>query len=95
MMGAFSQYERAMIVAKLKGARQRARAAKPGYREGRKVFGHLGGEPETIKRILKLRKDGLAYDTIAERLNADSKYPARKGKWHPTSVARVVQRHGP
>src|SRR5271168_3262301 len=38
MMGAFAQYERTMIVAKLRGARQRIRA-KTGRCEGRKAYG--------------------------------------------------------
>jgi DNA invertase Pin-like site-specific DNA recombinase len=91
MMGAFAQYERTMIVQKLRGARQRAKANRPGYREGRKPFGERQGEQETIKRIQQLRAKNLAYDTIAERLNAD-KVPARAGRWHATSVARVLVR---
>lgn len=91
VLGAFFQYERAMIVAKLKGARQRAKANRPDYREGRKPFGTRTGEQATIDAIVKLRKKGLAWDTIAERLN-ESGVKARKGKWYATSVARVYQR---
>jgi hypothetical protein len=41
-------------------------------------------------RILDLRKQGLAYDTIAERLNSEG-IPARAGRWHATSVSRVLK----
>src|ERR1039458_10037128 len=44
IFGAVAQYEKAMIVAKLRGARQRMKA-KTGRREGRKPFGHYDGEP--------------------------------------------------
>jgi DNA invertase Pin-like site-specific DNA recombinase len=37
MLGAFAQYERAIIVQKIRGARQRSRA-KNGRREGRKPY---------------------------------------------------------
>ncbi len=92
MLGAFSEYEKAMIVAKLKGARERA-SKRSDYREGRKPFGTRPNEPETIAEIQRLRAKGLAYDTIAEQLNANKKkFPARKGQWHATSVARVLAR---
>jgi len=48
------------------------------YREGRKPFGTRPGEQETIGRIHELRRQGLAYDTIAERLNG-----LRKSKVFP------------
>jgi DNA invertase Pin-like site-specific DNA recombinase len=91
ILGSFAQYERALIVSKLRGARQRAKAKNPDYREGRKPFGMREGESETIQYIQKLRGKGLAWDTIAERLNAEG-VKARAGKWHATSVQRVYKR---
>src|SRR5215469_8389650 len=91
MMGAFAEYERAMIVQKLRGARQRARATRKDYREGRKPFGSRPGEPEIISRIQQMRAEGQAYDTIAEHLNAGNVH-ARAGRWHATSVSRVLKR---
>jgi DNA invertase Pin-like site-specific DNA recombinase len=91
MMGAFAEYERAMIVQKLRGARQRARAARKDYREGRKPYGTRAGELDVIGRIRSLRKQGLAYDTIAERLNS-SNIAARAGRWHATTVSRILNR---
>lgn len=43
MMGVFAQYERSMLVIKLKVARDRKRAA-TGKSEGRKFFGAMPGE---------------------------------------------------
>ncbi len=92
MMGAFSEYERKMIVQKLRGARQRARASHPDtYREGRKPFGTRAGEQEIIERIVSMRASGMGYDRIGEVLN-DEHVPARKGRWHPTTIQRILTR---
>jgi site-specific DNA recombinase len=90
ILGAFAQYEKAMIVAKLKGARQRMRT-KDGRCEGRKPYGSREGEQEIVQRIRNMRKGGLPLAAIAELLNAE-KVPARAGEWHPTSVSRVLKR---
>lgn len=55
ILGAFAQYERAMIVQKLKGARQRVRV-KSGRCEGRKPFGTRTGEVEIVNRMRVLSK---------------------------------------
>lgn len=86
-----AEYARGQLVERLKAARNHARSAQPGYREGRKPYGARDGEHEVITRIRLLRAEGLAYDTIAERLNAEA-IPARKGRWHPTQVQRVLSR---
>ncbi len=90
MLGAFAQYERAMIVQKLRGARQRIRA-RTGRCEGRKRYGTRPGESGVVRRILELRQQGLAVDTIAERLNADAVKPRAGQKWYATSVYRVLK----
>jgi DNA invertase Pin-like site-specific DNA recombinase len=54
ILGAFSEYEKTMIVLKLRGARVRKRAAN-GVCEGRKPYGTRPGEAEVISRILSLR----------------------------------------
>lgn len=48
-------------------------------------------EARTIDLIRALRADGLSIRAIAARLNADG-VPARGGRWHPTTVARVLAR---
>jgi len=73
ILGAFSQYERAMIVQKLRGARLRMRA-KVGRCEGRKPYGMRPGEPEVIERMKQLRANGLAVDRISERLTGIKSY---------------------
>ena len=77
ILGAFSQYERAMIVQKLRGARQRIRA-KTGHCEGRKRYGSRPGESEVIERMKAMRATGLAVDKVAAALNAEG-LQARSG----------------
>jgi DNA invertase Pin-like site-specific DNA recombinase len=90
MISIFAELEKSALVLKLRAARQRAKASRRDYREGRKPFGARPGEEQTIARIRDLRSQGLAYDAIAERLNAE-KLPARAGRWHATSVSRVLK----
>ena len=90
MISIFAGLETSALVLKLRAARQRAKASRRDYREGRKRFGARPGEGETIARILELRAQGMAYDAIAKRLNAEG-IPARVGSWHATSVSRVLK----
>lgn len=89
MLGAFFQYEKTLLVAKLRGARQRIRA-REGHCEGRKRYGTMPGEPEVIQHIRALREDGLALDKIAEKLNLEGVKPRAGAKWYPTSVSRIL-----
>lgn len=95
-----SQWERERIgervsdMPKVKAVR-RERVGKPPYgfevgSDGRALVEHPG-EQGTIKRITKLRRQGVSYERIAEALD-DEGYPARGSRWHPTSVARIVKR---
>jgi DNA invertase Pin-like site-specific DNA recombinase len=90
ILGAFAQYERSMIVQKLRGARQRIRA-KTGRCEGRKAFGNRPGEAEVIERMKELRKQGFAVDRIAELLNTEGAKPRAGRQWYATSVYRVLK----
>jgi DNA invertase Pin-like site-specific DNA recombinase len=90
MISIFAELEKSALVLKLRAARQRAKANRRDYKEGRKPFGTKPGEQDTIARMIELRKAGLAYDTIADRLNAEG-IPARAGRWHATSVSRVLK----
>jgi DNA invertase Pin-like site-specific DNA recombinase len=90
MLGAFAQYERAIIVQKLRGARQRSRI-KTGRCEGRKPFGTRSGEKEVIDRMKSLRKGGMAVDKIAVVLNTEHAKPRAGERWYPTSVYRILK----
>lgn len=90
ILGAFAQYERAMIVQKLRGARQRIRS-RTGRCEGRKPYGTRVGERAVIQRMRELRLQGLAVDSIAETLNADGVRPRAGQRWYATSVYRILK----
>lgn len=93
ILGAVAQYDKNQIVLKLRGARMRKRAAE-GRCEGRKPFGRDSGEQATIERMQELRREGLAFDRIAERLNAEG-VPTRTGKrWHGVVVNRILATTG-
>jgi len=91
VFGAIAQYEKTMIVMKLRGARNRKRA-KTGRCEGRKPYGHYPGEKRVVERMRALRAEGIAYDKLAERLTAEG-FRTRKGTaWHGFSVQRILAR---
>lgn len=94
MMGAFAEYERKMIVQKLRGARQRAKASRPGYREGRKPFGERPGEVETVARIVELRAQGYTLTRIAEVLSQEVRKPRAGVTWYEKQIARIISGAG-
>jgi DNA invertase Pin-like site-specific DNA recombinase len=89
LMGAVAQYDKSQIVLKLRGARMRKRATE-GRCEGRKPFGRDEAERAAVARMRALRADRLAFDRIAERLNAEG-IPTRTGKrWHGVVINRIL-----
>jgi DNA invertase Pin-like site-specific DNA recombinase len=91
IFGAISEYERAMIVLKLKASRQRMRA-KTGRCEGRKPYGTREGERDVIGRIVEFHKNGLNYSEIAAKLNALGIKARSGGVWFPANVCRILSR---
>ncbi len=91
MLGAFFQYEKTLLVAKLKGSRVRMKAA-TGRCEGRKPYGHKPGEAAVVERILALRAAGTAMDTIAEKLNAEGVKPRSGAQWYGATVRNILRR---
>lgn len=91
ILGAVSQFEKSILVQKLRASRLRMRRS--GQRcEGKKPYGHTPEEAKIVDSILSLRKEGKSFVAIAEQLNADG-IKSRSGKqWHPTQVQRVIQR---
>lgn len=93
IMGSISQYEKTMIVHKLRAARTRMKAA-TGRCEGRKPFGHYPAEVPILAQIRALRDSGLGYDRIAQSLNCDGVKPRLGGKWHGATVNRILRKGG-
>jgi DNA invertase Pin-like site-specific DNA recombinase len=90
VLGAFSQYEKAMIVSKLRGARQRKKAKK-GRCEGQHPFGSHVGEPEAIRMMQQLRRQGESYEAIARALDEAGMKPRHAAAWNPVVVNRIIR----
>jgi DNA invertase Pin-like site-specific DNA recombinase len=90
VLGAFSEYERSMIVLKLRGARQRMKS-KAGRCEGRKPYGRTQAERETIQRMKSLRVGRHSYEQIAAALDNEG-LPPRSGRtWNAVVVNRILR----
>jgi DNA invertase Pin-like site-specific DNA recombinase len=93
IFGAISEYEKTMIVLKLRGARNRIRQ-KAGKCEGAKRYGELPGETAALERMKQLRKEGLGFDRIAAALNTEGIPPRRGAKWHGLTVNKILTGKG-
>lgn len=105
VLGAVKQYERAVIRARMEAGRQRAvsegrrgQGQPPyGWRAARDEKGRRGvlepvpEEQAVLARMRALQASGEPLAAIARRLN-DEGTPARRGRWHPTSVSRALGR---
>ena len=99
ILGAVNEYERGMIRLRLRSGRAR-KAHVGGYAYGGPPFGfeasngELVAVPEeqsVIDEVVALHGDGKSLRTIADDLNQRG-VPARRGRWHPSTVARIVRR---
>jgi DNA invertase Pin-like site-specific DNA recombinase len=93
IFGSIAEYEKSMLVLKLRGAKLRWKA-RTGLREGRKPYGSRPGEPEIIERMKQMRKNGYAVDAIASKLNVEEVKPRAGKKWYATSVYRILKGAG-
>jgi DNA invertase Pin-like site-specific DNA recombinase len=97
MLGAIAQWEKSIIVQKLRAARVRIRRDK-GRCEGRKCYGVNPHEQEIIDKIRLMRQDDLSFTKIAKALNEAGIAPrtaTRAGqstKWHPPMIQRILAR---
>lgn len=96
VLGAVSQFEKSVVVLKLRAARQRMKMA-TGRCEGRKPYGSKPGEAEIVARIVDLRRKPpkgarLSFAAIAQRLN-DEAVPTRAGgQWRSSTVGQILER---
>jgi DNA invertase Pin-like site-specific DNA recombinase len=92
ILGAFYQYEKKMIVAKLRVARERKRSR--GERcEGVKPFGTFEGEMEAFGAMQAMRElKRYSYAFIAQELDKMGYKPRYGTKWNPLMISRILNR---
>jgi DNA invertase Pin-like site-specific DNA recombinase len=91
MLGVFAQYDKAMIVKKLKAARARMKLA-TGRCEGRKAYGRDAGETAILARMTALRAGGETFQGIASRLNSEGVLTRYGRQWSPQTVCQILAR---
>jgi DNA invertase Pin-like site-specific DNA recombinase len=93
IMGSIAEYDRKMVVLKLKAARRRQKA-ETGRCEGRKPYGSRLGETEVLARIRALRQGGSTFDAIAATFNAEGVPTRTAGRhWFGSTVAKILRRN--
>lgn len=99
VVGVFAQLDRSNITKRLRDGR-RAKLAAGGYAGGAPRLGlraegrQLVPEPAeaaVIARVRSLAAEGLPVRAIADRLNAENVPTKRGGRWHATTVARLLR----
>ena len=94
VLGAVSQFEKSVLVLKLRAARNRVRRVQ-GWCEGAKAYGDYPGEAATFERIRRLRRKPAkgrraSLADVAATLNAEG-FRNRAGReWSPRMVWHVL-----
>lgn len=96
VLGAISQWEKTIVVQKLRAARVRIRAS-TGRCEGRKPYGVTEEERSIIALMRQWQAQGLSLRAIAGQLNSEGKRTrtAQAGKatrWHAQAVHNILGR---
>ena len=91
IFGALAQYDRAMIVLKLRGARQRLKM-RNGKCEGRSAFGEKPGESQILEEMKLSHAHGLNPKQIAESMNTLGVPTRMGGPWKANVVAKILAR---
>jgi DNA invertase Pin-like site-specific DNA recombinase len=99
VLGAFAEYERAVIRKRLAGGRAE-KAAQGGYAYGGPPYGwraeagelvRESAEQDVLAEMRELRDGGLSFGAVATRLN-ERGLRARRGQWHAQTVSRALAR---
>ena len=97
VLGAVSQWDKSVIVQKLRAARERKRRD-VGRCEGVKPYGAFDGEDQAVARVVELHKKPRgkprrSLQQIADVLNTEG-IPTRSGRpWARTTVHKIIRRH--
>jgi DNA invertase Pin-like site-specific DNA recombinase len=89
VLAAVQELDKAMIVSKLKGARQRKRAT--GVKvEGRKSYGEADRSLAAVERAKALKAEGLTLRQVAERLASEGYQTSAGTPYQFTAVGRMI-----
>lgn len=91
IMAAIAQYDKNMIVLKLKAARQRKKVA-TGRCEGRKPYGYYVDEVDKLSAMRHMKSMGADFSTIAFRMNGAGMSPRINSYWSERMVKRILSR---
>jgi DNA invertase Pin-like site-specific DNA recombinase len=93
ILAAVSEWEKCLIVQKLRASRLRIRRG--GQRcEGRKPYGVTPEEQAVVERMMAMHTEKKSFVDIAAVLNADGVPTRMQGsRWHPTQIQRILSRH--
>jgi DNA invertase Pin-like site-specific DNA recombinase len=104
VLGAVSEYERAMVRLRLQAGRDRKSAAGGDAGFGSPALGwravdgalvpHID-EQRAIDLIVDRHASGASHRQIIAELEAEDLRPKRSETWHPTTIARVLRRYAP
>ena len=88
ILGAVSQFEKASLVAKLRGARDRKRR-ETGKCEGRPSYGET--QPGIVEQARELRRDGSTLQAICDQLAAGGALNGKGRPFAPAQIARMLR----
>ena len=100
VLGAVAEYERSMVVLRLRNGRRR-KAQMGGYASGAPAFGYEARdkglveseeEQSTVKRIVELRDSGASLREICATLESEGRKSKRGSSWQPMAIKRVLDR---
>ena len=100
VLGAVSEYQRAMISMRLRTGRKR-KSENGGFAYGSPPFGYrvengklvpVEKEKAIIRENVAMRSEGASYERIADTLNDRCIPSPRDGLWHSTRIRAIVRR---
>ena len=91
IMAAVAEWDRKMIVGKLRVARERKRN-QTGRCEGAKPFGWRLDQQVTIERARELRMSGLSLESVCKQLNREGLRTKFGHPWRPSSLCAMLKR---
>jgi DNA invertase Pin-like site-specific DNA recombinase len=91
VLALIAEFDRRVIVLKLRAARQRKKKA-TGRCEGRRPFGANDQEKHALRCMRSLRLAGMTYQRIAEQLNSQSVPTRHGGVWSAATIQKILVR---